>query len=140
MTWVGIMSGLVNKILEIARRFNRLLRYFGVGIINSVVGYGLYAALVAIFKHIYIAQLVAHVLGMIFNYVMLRAHVFRGATPSVRRYIAAYGVNYLLGVLFLFGFHHIVPSAYIAGFLALVAVAVINYFVLKAFVFRTAQP
>ena len=124
------------------RRFEILIRYYGVGLVNAGVGYGLYAAFVALMKNIYAAQLTAHIIGMTFNYMMFRAHVFRGAVPSVPRYIAAYAVNYLLGLTFLYAFHRVVPSPYLAGFLSLVAVSVINYFVLRKFVFLqpAAQP
>jgi putative flippase GtrA len=118
-------------------RFDRMLRYFGVGIINSVVGYALYALFVALIKNIYVAQISAHILGMTFNYIMLKTHVFRGATPVISRYIAAYAINYFLGLGCLFIFHQLVKSPYLAGLLSLILVAIINYFVLRAFVFRT---
>ncbi len=117
-------------------RFDRLLRYLSVGIINSAVGYGLYALFVALIKNIYIAQIFSHLIGMCFNYVMLKTHVFRGGTPSTPRYIAAYAANYVLGLALLYVFHHLVRSPYLAGLLSLVTVASINYFVLRSFVFR----
>jgi hypothetical protein len=49
--------------------------------------------------------------------------------------VAAYGFNYLLGVAFLFTAHLFIPSPFVAGFVALLAVSAINYFVLKHLVF-----
>jgi putative flippase GtrA len=117
-------------------RFDRLLRYFGVGIINSAVGFGLYALFVSLTKNIYLAQILAHLIGMVFNYAMFRAHVFPGAVASIARYIGAYTVNYGLSLGCLYFFHHIIASPYLAGLLALITVAVVNYFVLKSLVFR----
>jgi putative flippase GtrA len=115
---------------------DQLLRYFSVGIINSAVGYGLYALFFALINNVYIAQIVSHCIGMCFNYVMLKTHVFRGGTPSTPRYIAAYIVSYILGLGFLYVFNHILRSPYLAGLLSLITVASINYFVLRSFVFR----
>jgi putative flippase GtrA len=49
----------------------RLLRYYGAGLVNTMVGYGLYAAFVALGLDIYLAQALGHVLGMSFNYFSL---------------------------------------------------------------------
>jgi len=121
-------------------RFDRVIRYFGVGALNSAVGYGLYALFVALMKNVYVAQISSHVIGMCFNYVMLKTHVFRGDVPSPPRYIGAYAVNYALALGFLYFFHHILRSPYLAGLLSLMMVATINYVILKSFVFRAAKP
>ncbi len=86
--------------------------------------------------NIYAAQIMSHVCGMVFNYFMFKFHVFHGSEPAILSYIGAYTLNYLMGVAFLTLFHQFVPSPYLAGFCSLVTVSVINYFVLKKFVFK----
>lgn len=56
----------------------RVLRFLQAGAINTLFGYALYASLVAIGLHIYLAQVVAHVIAVAFNYVTYSRHVFRG--------------------------------------------------------------
>ena len=88
------------------------------------------------FREPVLAQIVGQIIGAGFNYLTYRGLVFRGSRSSLRAYIGAYAFNYLLGLTFLALAHHFIPSPYLAGFVALVAVAGINYLVLKRFVFR----
>jgi putative flippase GtrA len=83
-----------------------------------------------------VAQILAQIAGASFNYLTFRKLVFRGARSSLRSYIAAYAFNYLMAVSLLAIAHHFIASPYLAGFVAVIAVAAINYLVLKRFVFR----
>jgi putative flippase GtrA len=117
-------------------RIAELWRYSHVGLLNTAFGYGLYAGLVWLGVNLFVAQILSQVIGAGFNYLTFRRLVFRGARSSLRAYIGAYAFNYLLGLTFLAIAHHFIPSPYLAGFVALIAVAGINYLVLKRFVFR----
>ena len=116
--------------------FTELWRYYGVGVVNTAFGYGLFAGLVWLKLNLFVAQIVAHLCGMAFNYVMFRMHVFRGVRPKIWAYIGAYAFNYGLGLTFLALLHRFVASSYLAGFLAMLAASLVNYIVLKLFVFR----
>jgi putative flippase GtrA len=117
-------------------RIAELWRYGHVGLLNTAFGYGLYAGLVWLGLNLYVAQILAQIISVCFNYFTLRRLVFLGATSRLRSFIGAYAFNYLMAVTFLALAHHFIPSPYLAGFVALIAVAVINYLVLKRFVFR----
>lgn len=117
----------------------RLLRYYGAGLVNTAVGYGLYAAFVAAGLNIYVAQALAHVLGMTFNYFSYSRFAFRNEQGSMARFIASYAVNYLIGVGLLFLAVRVIPDPYLGGLLATLLVSVINYFILSRFVFK-AKP
>jgi putative flippase GtrA len=54
-------------------------------------------------------------------------------------YILSYGLNYLLGLAVLAACHQVIRSPYLDGAIALVIVSVINYVVLKSFVFRRVR-
>jgi putative flippase GtrA len=97
------------------RRGELLVRYGAVGLINTAFGYGLYAALVFAGLNLFLAQILSHCTGAVFNYAMFRRHVFTDSGGAEGRYIA---------------------SPYLAGFLALVVVAAINFFILRLLVFR----
>lgn len=118
------------------REWKQVFRYYQAGVVNTAFGYGSYAALVALGLNIYLAQIISHVMGMAFNYVTYSRYAFRGHDPSILRYLGAYGVQYLLSVAALAGCTAIGASPYIAGLGSIVIVSVLNYFVLKKFVYR----
>lgn len=123
-------------------RFSQVWAYAQVGVVNAAFGYGVYALLILIGTNLFAAQIISHLLGMAFNYVMFRRHVFKDSRTAVGRYVVAYAVNYGLGLVILMGLNRVIASDYLAGFLTLVIVAAINFLVLKFLVFlpRPARP
>ena len=81
--------------------------------------------------------MLAHLLGMAFNYVSYSQHVFRTPGQAKLRFILSYGVNYLLSLSTLGLVSLSITSPYLAGFASAVIVSLINYFLLKYFVFRS---
>jgi putative flippase GtrA len=117
----------------------RLWRYYQAGIVNTVFGYGLYAAFVAVGLNMYVAQILGHLLGMAFNYVTYSRHAFSDSTVSRARFVGSYGLNYLLGLGSLWAAARFIASPYLAGLLAVVVVSLINYFVLRHWVFTPRE-
>ena len=113
----------------------RLWRYYQAGIVNTAFGYGLYALFVALGLNMYLAQVIAHLLGMTFNYFTYSRHAFHDSDVSKGRFILSYAVNYLLGLAALWAASQVIASPYLAGFVAVVVVSLINYLVLKNWVF-----
>ena len=113
----------------------RLWRYYQAGIVNTAFGYGLFAFFVALGLNMYLAQIVAHLLGMAFNYVTYSRHAFHDSDVSKSRFVASYAVNYLLGLGALWAISRVVTSPYLSGFIAVGIVSLINYFILKHWVF-----
>ena len=113
----------------------RLWRYYQAGIVNTVFGYGLFALFVALGLNMYVAQIASHLLGMAFNYFTYSRHAFHDSDVSKSRFIASYAVNYLLGLGALWAVSQVVASPYLAGFIAVGIVSLINYFILKHWVF-----
>ena len=113
----------------------RLWRYYQAGIVNTAFGYGLFALFVALGLNMYVAQIVSHLLGMAFNYFTYSRHAFHDSDVSKSRFIASYAVNYLLGLGALWAVSQVVASPYLAGFIAVAIVSLINYFILKHWVF-----
>ena len=123
-----------------ADRIAELWRYYSAGLVNTAFGYGLYALLIWLHVNIFVAQIIAHVCGAAFNYMMFRLHVFRGQQANLASYVGTYAFSYVLNLAILAGFHRIIRSDYLAGFLTVVVVSVLNYFILKRFVFRSRSP
>lgn len=113
----------------------RLWRYYQAGIINTAFGYGLYALFVALGLNMYLAQIIAHLMGMTFNFFTYSRHAFHDSDVSKGRFILSYAVNYLLGLAALWAASQLIASPYLAGFVAVVVVSLINYLILKNWVF-----
>jgi putative flippase GtrA len=116
--------------------FERAARYYFVGGVNTVFGFGLYSALVWLGLDIYVAQLVSYPVAVVFNYFTYSRHVFPGESRRPAAFIGAYAYNYLQGLALLAIVHPFVANPYGAGFLALLIGTAISYFVLRRFVFR----
>lgn len=113
----------------------RLWRYYQAGIVNTAFGYGLYALFVALGFNMYLAQVVAHFFGVTFNYFTYSRHAFRDSDVSKSRFILSYAINYLMGLAALWAASQFIVSPYLAGLLAVVVVSLVNYLILKNWVF-----
>lgn len=120
-------------------RVRELIRFYQAALLNTAFGIGTYMLLVALGVNMYAAQAIAHVLGMAFNYVTYSRHVFRDSKPAKSRFIASYGLHYLLGLGALAGISQFIANPYIAGIGASLVVSVINYFVLRNLVFKARK-
>lgn len=120
-------------------RLLELWRYYQAGVVNTLFGFGLYALLVRAGLNMYAAQVIAHVLGVAFNYLTYSRHVFRDAGPAKGRFAMSYAVNYLLSVATLATVALAVRSPYLAGAIATAIVSSVNYFALRHLVFTRAE-
>lgn len=114
----------------------RLLRYYIAGIINMAFGYLLFAILVWLGLQVFVAQAVGYVLGVIFNYITYSRIAFSGFKGGKVSFLASYVVNYLLSLVLLWLVLQAIASAYLAGLVVTVAVSLLNYFVLRKWVFQ----
>lgn len=126
--------------LLFVRRFDwrQVLRYYQAGMLNTLFGYGLYAVLVFLSLDMFVAQLISHVLGTLFNYINFSRYAFAGKTGSPLRFVASYAVNYLLSLAVLWVLSQAIASSYLAGLVTVVIISALNFVILKRFVFRAA--
>jgi len=115
----------------------RVWRYYKVGVINTLFGYGVYALLLSMGLNMYAAQIIGHIIGVSFNYFTYSRHVFQDAAASKIRFIISYTLNYAVGLVFLALCAIILPSPYLAGLLAMVITSIINFLVLRRYVFAS---
>jgi putative flippase GtrA len=118
------------------RPFERVVRYYFIGGVNTAFGFALYSALVWLGFNLYLAQLISYPFSVAFNYFTYSRHVFPGEGRRPTAFIGAYAYNYLQTLALLAIVHTVVANPYGAGFIALVIGTAINYFVLRRFVFR----
>lgn len=117
-----------------SRRFGRFLV---AGMLNSAVGYGLFAGLVLLDLPPEAALLVATVLGVFFNFATTSHFVFGNRDRRrLLRFVALYGVVYLLNAAALRGLTLLTVPALLAQLLLLPLAAVITFVALRSFVFK----
>ena len=117
-------------------RLLELWRYGQAGAVNAAFGFLTYSLFVWLGLNIFAAQIIATILGTAFNYFTYSRHVFRAAAPAKLRFALSYVGNYLVSLFMLAAASRVVESPYVAGLIAIVATAVVNYFALKYLVFR----
>jgi putative flippase GtrA len=118
--------------------WRQLLRYYQAGVVNTLFGYGCYAALLWVGLDMFIAQLISHTVGTLFNYFTFSRYAFVGEAGSPLRFVASYAGNYLLSLAVLWVLSQAIASPYVAGLVAVVIVSAINFLIIKRFVFRPA--
>lgn len=120
-----------------------LLKFLVVGITNTLGGYAFYAALVALGVNYAIALTLEYVAGIAYGFVLNKRWTFKAQGGSLRqawRYIALYGVIYLLNVGLLvalverWGLNPYVSQLILLGFLTL-----LSFGVQKRWIFAEAQ-
>lgn len=114
--------------------------YILVGILNTVFGYSLFALFIFLKFHYSLAVLFSTILGVFFNFKTIGKLVFKSNDNSlIVRFIAVYGVAYLLnvaGLRLLSSFH---LDMYRAGAVLILPMAVISFILHRGFVFREPQ-
>ncbi|MGB8931651.1 MAG: GtrA family protein [Anaeromyxobacteraceae bacterium] len=111
--------------------------YLAVGVLNTAVGYSIFALLVFLGLHYTLAVLLSTVLGVAFNFQTIGRLVFGSNDPSlVFRFVGVYAVTYGLNVAGLRALQASHLGPYVAGALLLAPMAVVSFFLHRGFVFR----
>ena len=118
------------------QQFWEIVRFYQAAAINTAFGVGAYVLLVWLGMDKYVAQATSHVMGMAFNYLTYSRHAFRGSAPAKLRFLMAYGVHYVISLAALAVIAQFVGNPYVAGIAAAFVASLINYFILRKFVFR----
>ena len=127
----------INKII----RYD-IIKYIGVGFINTVFGYGIYAALLFIKFPYLVALFLATIAGIVFNYFSFGRIVFNAKHgwfvfgKFLISYLVVYVVNSLLlsrlnGLYFF--------NAYSAQLLCIFPSMIISWLLMKFWVYRNRQ-
>ena len=117
-------------------RLPQLVRYYGVGLVNTAFGFALFSGFVYLGLNIYLAQLTAHVIGVAFNYFTYSRHVVRAQSGAGMRFAISYVLNYFIGLGSLAAISQLVDNPYAAGLGSIFIASAINYVMLKYGVFN----
>jgi len=120
-------------------RIKLIARFIGVGLLNTLVGYGIYGIFILLNVPYLIALLMATIMGVIFNYFSIGRLVFksRGGLIVFGKFIAAYGVVYGINATALdvlikhFQFNPYIGQALCVPLSVLVSWLLMNYWVYK---------
>ena len=116
-----------------------IARFVGVGLLNTVVGYGIYGGLILLKVPYLVALLMATIMGVIFNYFTIGRLVFkaRGGLVVFGKFIAAYGVVYGINATALdvlirhFQFNPYIGQALCVPLSVVISWLLMNYWVYK---------
>lgn len=117
---------------------NHFVRFVLVGVLNTMVGYGLFALFIFIGLHYSLAVFFSTVLGVLFNFKSIGRLVFNvDDNERIYRFIGVYVLLYLLNVFGLWGLAYIgLENMYAAGAILLTPLAVISFVLNKNFIFN----
>ncbi len=115
---------------------SRLPKFLLVGVLNTAFGYSLFALFIFLGVHYSLAVLLSTVLGILFNFKTIGRLVFRSHNNRlIFRFVATYGLTYLLNVVILRILDGLRVNMYIAGMLLLIPLALISFVLQKKYVF-----
>ena len=129
-----IRTGLLNLEWESTLRF---IKFLGVGVINTLFGYGIFALFLFIGLHFSLACLFGTILGVFFNFFTTGRIVFNNKNNLlIWKFILVYAILYLFNVFFLSIINYFNGNLYIWGFVLLGPMAVIAFLLNQLFVFN----
>jgi putative flippase GtrA len=135
------MKPAVQRVRSLLQRLlgDRFVRFLLIGLLNTCVGYGLYAGFLLMGLDPIVAMSVAFCLGVGFNFLSTGRVVFSNTDIwRFPRFILAYVVVYLANLTLLKGLLSFGLDAFAAQALSLPVVVLSTFLILRFFVFRNA--
>lgn len=120
-----------------------VIRFLAVGILNTIVGYGVFALLISFNIHYSLASLISQVVGTIHSFFWNKFFTFKTKEYSISevlRFFSVYAASYLINLLILFIFIDIFGSnKFIAGLITLLITTIISFWGHKYFSFKSSN-
>lgn len=110
----------------------RIIRFVGAGVVNTLFGYSVFAALVLIGTHPQVALIIQFIVGVIWNYQVHARYVF--SVQGYNRlpvYAVSYVVIYAFNAVLLWALLRLGLDPYIAQAMALVPTVVLSYILIS---------
>lgn len=115
---------------------SKFIRFLLVGGLNTAFGYFIYSLFLFFGFHYALASLFGTVFGILFNFKTTGVLVFQNKKNSlIFSFFAVYVFLYGLNVIGLKIFDYFNINLYIAGFVLLLPMALLSFFLMKRFVF-----
>ncbi|CDZ76219.1 GtrA-like protein [Legionella massiliensis] len=106
--------------------------------LNTLVGFALYAIFINLGMHYSLAVLLSTILGVAFNYFSTGKLVFNNTGNSrIIQYVMTYGFTYLINIAIIKSCIMIGLNEYYAYIFSIPFMAILNFTLMKRFVFIT---
>jgi len=117
---------------------NNFVRFILVGILNTIIGYGLFVLFIYLGLHYSLAVLFSTILGVLFNFKSIGRLVFNtNNNERIYHFVVVYTFLYLLNVSGLWGLSSFgIENMYVAGAILLAPLAILSFFLNRNFVFN----
>lgn len=130
----------IQLLRKICNPHGRIARFIAVGVLNTFVGYGIYAICLWFGLHYTASIAVSVILGTLFNFRSTGTLVFQStANHRIYRFLAVYVVLYTLNVSGVALLLSLGLDAYEAGLVMLPPLALISYQLQSRLVFTDAE-
>jgi putative flippase GtrA len=115
----------------------QIVNFILVGVINTVVGYGLYALLLFVGFHYILAVFFATVLGVLFNFKTIGKYVFNSIDNKlIIKFFGVYSLVFIVNIVLIKIFKDFGFDEYLAGLIATFPSAIISFVFNKYYVFK----
>ena len=133
--WFGQLVRLISRFTRLPEQF---VTFLFVGVLNTLVGYLLYAFFVWVGCNYIFAPLFSTVLGVLFNFKTIGVIVFKSHNNRlIGKFFGVYGIVYVCNVLGLRGLAGCgVTNMYAAGAILVLPLALLGFILNKKWVFK----
>lgn len=112
------------------------LKFLIVGGLNTAFGYFMYSLFLFFGLHYTIAALLGTILGILFNFKTIGILVFKNKDNRLFfPFLLIYAFIYFINVLFLKIFDYFNINLYLGGFVLLLPLALLSFYLMKIFIF-----
>lgn len=116
---------------------NQIVNFIFVGLLNTVVGYSLYALFIYLGFEYILSVLFATILGVIFNYKTIGKFVFESKNRySALKFVLVYTIVFLINVSVIKIFKINGLNDYISGLIAIIPASIVSFVLNKFYVFK----
>ncbi|MBN3493422.1 GtrA family protein [Vibrio neptunius] len=112
-------------------------RFILVGLLNTAVGYSLYALFIFSGFNYALSVLFSTILGVAFNFKTIGRFVFSNSNDGkIIRFLVVYGIVYLVNVTTIQCFLSMGLNSYMSGLIAIFPASIISFVLNKHYVFK----
>ncbi|OGT08830.1 MAG: hypothetical protein A2X78_02965 [Gammaproteobacteria bacterium GWE2_37_16] len=131
------MKFFTNFFLEHFIRDKRFCRFILVGILNTIIGYSIYAVFIWLNFHYVWAALFSTVIGTVFNFMTTGRLVFKNSQNHLfLKFVLVYALIYVLNITVIKVVTSFYGNQYFGGAVALFIAVPITFLLNKNFVFK----
>lgn len=113
------------------------IRFLMTGVLNTIVGYSLYALFLAVGLSYSLALSASTILGVLFNFKTIGNLVFKSNDNTlIVKFIIVYVITFCANLAIIKGFVGLGLNAYTAGIIAIIPLSVVSFIANKYFVFK----